>query len=276
MHYENEELKKLQKKECSILKTIHEFCQENQIEYFIIGGTALGAVRHKDFIPWDDDIDIGMTRDNYERFLELSPDILGKDLRIVQRKHEPNCPFPYPKVRLKGTEFLECAHRDLRNITTGIYVDVFPFDKIPKDERLYREQFEAVQKLSKMYVFKKTKNFGYIPSTAKEKIKEIIKKFLYYLFKVVPDALILNKLHAEMTKYNHTDSDEYCCLFFPKLYTEYATVNTLYPLADYVFEDLIVKGPRDMDTYLKSHYGDYMKLPPEEDRVGHKPYRIKI
>ena len=79
-----------------------------------------------------------------------------------------------------------------------------------------------------------------------------------------------------MTKYNKTNSQEYSCLFFPKLYTEYCEQKTLYPLRDYVFEDIIVKGLNDMDTYLTNHYGDYMQLPPPELRVGHKPFVVDL
>lgn len=276
MKYEENLLQELQKKECYILSSIHNLCKENNIEYFIIGGTALGAVRHKGFIPWDDDIDIGMTRENYERFLELSPDALGNDFIIADRKYEKNCPFPYAKVRLKRTKFIEYVNYGIKNISTGVYIDVFPFDKIPSDVDLYKKQFKKVQKYAKHYVIKKQKNLGAPPQNFIQIIKTIIRRVAYYTFKIIPDNFILKKLRKEMTKYNKTNSQEYSCLFFPKLYTEYCKQETLYPLRDYEFENLIVKGPNDMDTYLTNHYGDYMKLPPPELRYGHKPFIVDL
>jgi lipopolysaccharide cholinephosphotransferase len=276
MKYTDEQLLELQRKECSILEEIDAFCRKHEIEYFIIGGTALGAVRHGGFIPWDDDIDIGMTRENYERFLQFSSDAIGEKYVIASRKYEKNCPFPYPKVRLKGTEFWNFAHYGIKNISTGVYVDVFPFDKIPEDKALYEQQFNNVQKLSKLYALKKQKNIGLPPKTAKEHIKQLVMLILWYVWKLIPDKILLDKLNSEMTKYNITDSKEYCCLFFPKMYTEYGREETLFPVKDYKFENITVKGPNDMDTYLKSHYGNYMELPPEKDRVGHQPYMFKI
>ena len=276
MKYENDILLELQKKECYILSAIHKVCADNNIEYFIIGGTALGAVRHKGFIPWDDDIDVGMTRENYERFLNLPPDVFGEDLVIADRKYEKNCPFPYAKVRLKGTKFIEYVNYGIKNISTGIYVDVFPFDKIPSDRELYKRQFDNVQKYARRYVIKKQKNLGEPPKTFDRKFKAYIRVFAHYIFKLFPDKIILNKLKKEMNKYNETNSQEYSCLFFPKLYTEYCEHTTLYPLKEYVFENLIVKGPNDMNTYLTDHYGDYMKLPPPELRVGHKPFVVDL
>lgn len=276
MIYKPEELIELQKKECQILGEIDTFCRANKIEYFVIGGTALGAVRHGGFIPWDDDIDIGMTRENYEKFVALPANALGERYIIASRKNEKNCPFPYPKVRLKGTEFWNFCHYGIKNISTGVYVDVFPFDKIPKDQELYAEQFKKVQKLCKIYTLKKQRNIGLPPHSIKSHLKQKLMVILWYLWKLIPDKFVLNKLNQEMTKYNNTESDEYSCLMFPKMYTEYANEQTLFPLREYSFENIRVMGPRDMDTYLTNHYGNYMELPPENQRVGHQPYKFKV
>lgn len=276
MRYKAEELLALQKKICQILKVVDSYCRAHEIEYFIIGGTALGAVRHGGLIPWDDDIDIGMTRENYEKFLNLPAKALGEDYTIASRKYEKNCPFPYPKVRMNGTEFCNYCHYGIKNISTGVYVDVFPFDKIPENRVLYKKQFNKVQKLCKLYALKKQKKLGTPPNSLKSRLKQLVMSTMWYVWKLVPDSLILNKLNRQITKYNDTESKSYSCLMFPKMYTEYAEHETLYPLKEYKFEDIVVTGPNDMDTYLKSHYGDYMKLPPEEERLGHQPYKFKV
>lgn len=105
--YYGEELKKVQECELEILAEVIKVCNENSIEYFVIGGTALGAVRHSGFIPWDDDIDIGMTRDDYERFLKIAPSKLKSDLFLQYYVTEPNSPTYFAKVRKNNTQFVE-------------------------------------------------------------------------------------------------------------------------------------------------------------------------
>ena len=138
MLYSEQEIKRIQEIESSILYDIDRFCKANGIEYFIIGGTALGAVRHGGFIPWDDDIDIGMKRSDHNKFLSLKPNAIGDSYVIASRETEKNCPFPYPKVRMLGTEFIEYCNYGIKNISNGVYIDVFPFDKVPENEKLYK------------------------------------------------------------------------------------------------------------------------------------------
>ena len=99
--YKSDELKRIQEKECYILESIVSICERNCIEYFLIGGTCLGAVRHNGFIPWDDDIDIGMTRENYDKFLSIAKEQLPSNLYLQKPGLDDRvCPYFYAKVRL--------------------------------------------------------------------------------------------------------------------------------------------------------------------------------
>ena len=126
----NNNLRTLQLIELKILLEIKRVCETNNIKYFLIGGTLLGAVRHNGFIPWDDDIDIGMMRDEYKRFLEVFPLSKGDEYTLETTETDSGHAYLYGKVRLSGTTFQEERNKNVLE-NQGIWVDVFPFDNIP-------------------------------------------------------------------------------------------------------------------------------------------------
>lgn len=275
MSYTQYELRAIQKVEIEILKEIMNICNKFHIEFFIIGGTALGAQRHKGFIPWDDDIDIGMTRINYEKFIEVCKGNLSNDYFLQTPETDKNTPFAYVKLRKTNTKFVEWRNRNI-NMNNGIFVDIFPYDNIPNDEKLRKKQFNAVKILNKFYAYSKTPDISEEPTNYILKIKQYIRRFIYYIFKLIPSKIILQLLDNQLKKYNNNKTDAKACLFFPEYMKEYMDNKTLYPISQFEFEDMIVPGPGNIDIYLKNHYGEYMKLPPEEKRVGHRPYIIQL
>lgn len=270
MEYKDE-LKDVQQIEISILKTVTDLCDKHDIEYFIIGGTLLGAVRHRGFIPWDDDIDIGMNRNEYDRFISLMPEILPDDLFMQSPLTEKDDPFPYVKIRKTGTEFVEYCNRN-KNMHRGIYLDVFPFDNVPDNETEYRHLFERVQRMAKLYSLRHVPDITIPPRNLTSYFKYITRRMIYYLMKLVPSEIITIKLETIMRSYNNKDTSSVACLFFPDFKTEHVSKSNLYPLKEYDFGDLKVKGPENYDIYLKTHYGNYMILPNQEKRIGHRPY----
>ena len=125
----SEQIKAIQKCELEILSEIDRICVRHRIPYFAIGGTALGAIRHKGFIPWDDDIDIAMERNEYNRFLSYASKELGSSFFIQNIDSEPDSPFYFTKIRKNDTQFVECYLKEA-GIHQGIFVDIFPFDHI--------------------------------------------------------------------------------------------------------------------------------------------------
>jgi len=130
------QLKRLQNIEYEILQEIVRICEKNNLSYFLIGGTLLGAVRHKGFIPWDDDLDIAIPRKDYEKFLKICQTQLNSDYFLHCNKTDPDYWLPFAKVRKKNTLFDE---KSITSIEThkGIYNDVFPLDNAKKTTKYY-------------------------------------------------------------------------------------------------------------------------------------------
>ena len=125
----DELLRKVQLTELEILKTVDKICRENNIKYSLCGGTLLGAVRHKGFIPWDDDIDIAMRRDDYNRFLSLWEQSHPDGYLLQNKSNTPNFSQTFSKIRKDKTTFLQFKN-EAGMYHTGIFIDIFPFDRI--------------------------------------------------------------------------------------------------------------------------------------------------
>ena len=273
MIYTNEELRKVQLVEVEMLKEVIRICEENDIEYFLLGGSVLGAVRHNGFIPWDDDVDVGMTRDNYNKFINIAPKKLSPQY-CLQTPEAPS-PYYYLKVRKLGTVFIEYCNKNIK-MPNGIYLDVFPYDEVPDDEAANIAQHKKIQKLIKIFYFKRSPGPARKPVGAIKCIKAFIWRSLHYFLRIVPNKVLLNKLEKEFTKYNGTGQKALAGLNFPTIKTEYILKEDMFPLVKHKFEDIEAYIPKNYDTYLKTHYGNYMELPPEEQRCGHKPYKIDL
>ena len=140
MKYDKEDLSRLHAELLDILSEIVRVCEKCGIDYFIQGGTAIGALFNRGIVPWDDDIDIGMMRDDYERFLRFAPQHLRRGYFLEWFGTEHNTPFYFAKVKKDGTLFVEEMFRGME-IHHGIFVDIFPYDRIPDNpllERLHR------------------------------------------------------------------------------------------------------------------------------------------
>ena len=267
------DLKALQKKELDILKAVHEVCEKLKIEYIIMYGTLIGAVRHKGFIPWDDDIDICMTRDSYDIFIKYGQQYLPENLRIQHAYCEKQCPNYFAKVRDVNTLFLHSEHVDL-DINQGVFIDIFPIDRVKRGkihiiyENLRRRFFSIVNECFDVAYVK----------TIKRPISKIIGYFIHYflvrgiLRGVKRNQLILKE--EERRRKIHKKGDD--CAF----YSLFMNITGPYSLFTnrklFSFENYEFYGPANYDYILSVLYGDYMKLPPKEKQVSHKPMMVDL
>ncbi|MBO7235574.1 MAG: LicD family protein [Alistipes sp.] len=270
MKYNSDILRHLHGELKETLREVVRVCEEANIPYFIQGGTAIGAHFFDDIVPWDDDIDLGMTRENYTRFLSEAPALLSKEYTLQEFTTEPDTPFYFAKVRKVGTRFVESEWVGLP-ISEGIYIDIFPYDRIPDDERLARKQRAKVGFWINCFMaksvwlwrwFGKPNNGVVFPKSLPSCLAIRLVSSLY------SKAKIYNKLNAELTRYNNTSASRYNIVRMPK---DMIPVKDIEHLEERKFGDIVVMAPANIESYLRSHYGDIQKWLPEEKRLNHAP-----
>ena len=271
-YYKIEELKKLQNIEIELLDEFVKVCEELHIEYVLYGGTLLGAVKFNGMIPWDDDIDVALPRESYEIFCEKASGYLSKDYYLQTPYNTPNSPYPYAKMRRKGTKYVEYINRNI-DIDTGVYIDIYPIDRIPDDEKKRKKQFNNVRTWILIYVFRQCRLYDRNEKAIKGKIKNAIRYLVCLLCHVFSSKYIMKKINYYMTMYNSTDTKRYAALNSPNYNNIY---EQLYPLKKIVFEGKRVNVPGDYKNHLYKRYGDYSSLPPENERIGHIPYILDL
>ena len=267
------QLREVQLIELEILKEVARICDKHEIEYFLDSGTALGAVRHEGFIPWDDDIDIGMTRVNYDRFLKIASQELRSDFFLQTNETDKKAPCIFAKIRKNGTVFMEWNKRNI-DMHHGIYIDVFPYDNLPDDEKEREKHQKRCRNLYRLYLIRSIPDRTVqLEKSIKWAALAIIRRALHYLSKVVPSSIIERLTDNMFRKYNKIETKYLTCHMFSKKYVFNRT--DLFPLRQIRFEDGFFTIVNDVEKYLTLIYGDYKQLPPVNERVGHKPYKLK-
>ena len=256
-------LPKLHNCQLIIAKEIKRICDENNIKYFIIAGTLLGAIRHGGFIPWDDDMDIGMLREDYEKFIKVAKAQLGEDFFLQTTETDVNYGLPFAKILLNETKLVEANAGS--NAKKGIFVDIFPFDVAPENE----ESAEAHNK--KTYLYKRLLlaklNYNVCGK------KDYVKRLVYFVLKIMAAFYSHDKLCAkldiEITKYNTESSSKIVNIGGAYGYTkETIKAEWVRDTVEIPFEDMTIAAPVDYIKYLESFYGDYMTPPPEDKRYN--------
>lgn len=256
-----EELKSIQ---LNILVDVDRFCRENNIRYFMCGGTLIGAVRHKGFIPWDDDIDIMMLREDYSKFIKLYSKEKGY-YKVFDFTLQNKYPHAYAKVADERTVLMNEIHGAIQ---MGVNIDVFPIDDLPDDKE------------SVVRIIKKSLRLNNILSL--KQIKYNNKRSLYknlalligrVLFCWYPTKNILKELNNNAIKYSHSQGQKCADLVAGFGYKEIQDRANLQDVIELPFENHTFFAPVGYDNYLRGMYGDYMQLPPVEKRVSHHEFR---
>lgn len=272
------ELKRLQDDAKEIVKEIDRVCSVLGIKYFCCGGTMLGYVRHGGFIPWDDDIDIGMLREDYEVFKKKAAGVIDADRFFVQtRESDPNIPYLFSKVRMNGTEYLTEYNKD-RDFHKGICVDVFPFDYIPNGrsgqetfarrmKRLARDHHRIVNRQYPEVFKKSTEGYRNVDWLIAQVVGRILAK--YYWSKSLDETQ--EAYDEAASSYNASAKEKglkYVACFIPS-YTMIKVQGDMLPLQRVDFDGIEVNLPARPEVFLRMQYGDYMVLPYPHQRAGH-------
>ena len=254
-----------------IMKYIHDFCVENDIKYSLDGGTLIGAIRHKGFIPWDDDIDIAIPRPYYDKFVKTFNDSDEYKLFAPERG---NSYINYARVcDVKSTigEFKTPWTKE----DVGVWIDVFPIDGEAEEEEVWKKEVDRVR-LYRNWAF-----FSRLPHSKFKREATPLENFKVFWKKVLFWELPTNFINKKLVKLQSSHDfwiSSYCVqMAFLAMWTRKRMPRHWYD-CEYVlqpFEDTDYYITSEYDNVLKSLYGDYMKLPPEEDRVAGHSQTVK-
>lgn len=253
---QTQDIRAVQMKILEVMKYIDQLCRRHGITYYIMGGTALGAIRHGGFIPWDDDLDIFMTPGEYAKFKVAFEQDASQRFVIQEWRTTPHY-LEYAKVRMNGTTFIEEAFRERRDLHQGIYVDIMMLHKVP-DQRLLQRLVYLESKFVTLYALSQR---GWQPKSKAQALALGTLKFL-------PSQLMARMAYHHIYKYEGlTERFCYCYWITPAGFRAGLFAPDLFATAvDIPFEDTLLLGSTRIKEYLAYRYGDYMKLPSREQQ----------
>lgn len=258
----NEELKLLQKVQLSLMCLVHKICVENNIRYYIIGGTALGSKRHGGFIPWDIDMDIAMPREDYERFKKLG--LKGLDPRLTYHDYSntKNMFSPHALVCINGTVLREKRDTIGKRDVEGVFLDIFPLDTAPSDPKLQQKQAKQIATTRML----DARKIGRLFRNSKK--ERLIKKIVVMLMKPISFKLIGKTREKIMRKYENCGSGLICSMTSHYSYQKQLMPFEVYGTPTLVdFDGYKFFAPEKLEEYLTKIFGDYMVLPDEKSRT---------
>ena len=257
------ELRRLQLNELEILLEMKRICEKYQLQYYLVGGTLLGAVRHKGFIPWDDDIDVAMPREDYERFAELCKTELKSDLFYQCPQTDKDYYLTYAKIRKNNSFFYEERFQDAQ-FHKGVFIDILPLDKCPKPGWLCHFLFNTLAVMN--YRGQVDSGERYVP------YKELIGKIGYGLLRFLDKQQIVS-LRKKLVAFSEKRKDTN---YIASYSGAYGYPKEIFPQKwfgqgkDILFENNFFKAPCEYEQQLSQVYGtDYMEMPSEKHRKKH-------
>ncbi|MBC2179601.1 LicD family protein [Listeria booriae] len=266
-----ETLEQLKKIEVSILLDVAKVCEKHGLTYFLIGGTLLGAIRHGGFIPWDDDIDIAMPRNDFETFQKIAETELPKSLFLHYGTTDAEYYLPIIKIKKHGTVFEEeSISPSIKH--KGIFIDIFPLDNAKRDTGFLFHMKGRILKQMRSILFLKINEKTTLYTVA------IWKKTLLRMLELVPTKLLFQLLTSYMQNDTNNSAAYYANYASKYGYQKQTMLKTVYePTAITEFEGYRFRIPGETDYFLRRVYGqNYMDLPPAEKRITHKPRRIQL
>lgn len=253
------DINELKRVEINILDYVADFCNKNGITYYLDGGTLLGAIRHKGFIPWDDDIDIAMPRKDYDRFVHMCLD--DSRYKILSYETDEKYIYSFAKVVDSYTKLKEWGTAEYEQL--GVYIDVFPIDALPDNGRKRRLLQKKVWHLRKMQAYSIIKNRGY---------EKLYFKLIKKIAKIVGSRRWLYLINNNLHKYD-MDKESYCADIASALKRNICCNKNVFDTGRCTeFEGKMYNIPNNAEEYLSELYGDYMTLPPENERVSHHKF----
>ncbi len=270
-------LRQVQLVQLEILKEVRRVCDDNEIQFFLDSGTLLGAVRHKGVIPWDDDLDIGMIYKEYERFISLADKELSPQYYLETWDNDPGYPFPFAKIMKRNTKYVEDAFENTGK-RNEIYIDVFPYFPCSADTLRHKKEKWLIEHYRRLeYMISEMKPWVRQKRFIKRLLVRIKYLPAYFATRFMRKEKINNQYYSLLCNLANTGFDYYIPGGISKLgrwaipkecFSEYVLLE---------FEDDKFPCPGDYDSYLRNAYGDYMTLPPVDQRENrHHIVEVKL
>lgn len=255
----------LQHIEFRILQYIKNICESNHIQYYLVGGTALGAIRHQGFIPWDDDVDIAMLRDDYEHFCSVMEKD-SSDYKLLSINNNKKYSLPLAKVIDTNTVLYQLYQKDICEL--GVYVDIFILDNVPQERESQNKLVKGQIVLNRLWNAAQNKDHSE-DNIFKAVFKAVGRRILW----IIGPRFFAKLLDKRAQKYRYSDTNMCGSL-------TYSTIlgKSIYPKSFFsagkkvLFENDEFIAPLLVEEYLKNDYGDYMQLPPIEKRISHHDF----
>lgn len=263
----DEELKQVQEIQRELIREVCRICKKCKIHFNMVGGTMLGAIRHKGYIPWDDDADIGFLRAEYEKFREACKTELNHEKYYMQDLRDTEgYRWGYGKLRKKGTAFIR-LQQEFMPYEQGISIDLMPFDNVPDGWLARRIHFFCCFVYRKLF-------WSEVGARTEEKHGV---KAAYKIMRLIPMSMIVKSYQQFIDVGQKKKTRLVRILTFPTPKGVYGYERRWYTrLKGYLFDDLMLPGARDYDGYLRVKYGNYMELPPVEKRKVHPVSALKL
>lgn len=259
----NYEIRTLQLHILNILSAVDIVCKNHNIQYYIVDGTMLGAIRHKGFIPWDDDIDIGMPRKDYDLFMKNAKEWLPAPYELVCGENNGNYPLPFAKVQDSDTTLIE---RDSFLFMGGVYIDIFPLDGVPKSkfrQKLHMRRYLYCKKI--LYFMSRD------PYKHGKGFSSWFTKQIHNTFTISQVQRLVKNVQK---KYDY-EKHEYCINYDDGI-KSIMPKRILGKPTPVVFEERTFMGVEHYDEYLTKIYGNYMEIPSVEKRIQHNFHYLNL
>ena len=270
---ENElSLQEIQHSSLEIVKIVRDICNQNDFKYYLAFGTLIGAIRHKGFIPWDDDLDIMMPRKDYDKLLTYFRENEKALYPIKIFNKENTDDYPYMISRVSNVSYRLVAQNE-RSYGLGTFIDIYPLDGLGSDYDQACKIKEKASRLSSLCYL--STRLRCEKEITKGKLKMIIKYPAFAVSKIIGTKYFMNKLNKFKDIYDYADSKYISCVTWGSsiekgIYSKEQFGNGI----DVVFEGETFRAPLKYDTVLHQLYGDYMKMPPENERIQQHFYTV--
>ena len=273
MIYDAEILKKMQAAQLEIYKDFEKMCTDLGLQFFVAYGAAIGALRHEGFIPWDDDIDVGMLRDDYNKLIQYMCENPNDKYEFITPETQSGCVLSFGKFSKKGTECIEAAH-SYRNYDSGIAIDIFPYDETSSNLKERKRHAKKTWIWNRIMVLAEY-DIPTLPDNMNKVIKFICLKVCFLLHHVLRLCGFTREKayerYLKCARMYSGSSDAYYTDFTDLTERVLLKREDIFPARKVQFEDTTILTMNHLEKSLTQLYGDFMKLPPEEQRHNHPP-----